>query len=95
MTISNLDRDINYNHIVVYRGGNGDIYVTIYEQENEDALRTPHTVRIGMCGSGSRIPGDIMVAFSNLVDVFEKYSDCENEFDAEKKYIREKFKENE
>lgn len=95
MTITTLDRDINNNHLEVYQGGNGDIYVTIYEQENKDSLRTPHTVRIGMCGSGSRIPGDIMLAFANLVDVFKQYSDCENEFEAERKYIIEKFKENE
>lgn len=89
MTITTLDRDFNLNHLEVYRGGNGDVYITVYEQEDENSLRKPHTVRIGMGGSGSRIPGDVMHSFSELAKSFEKYQDCKDEFEAEKKHIKE------
>ena len=91
-------RIFNGNQLELFWGGNGDVYVTIYENESSEEARDnpigrPVTVRIGMGGSGHRIPVKIANLFAKLATEFEKYKDCEFECDAHEKNFNEQFEE--
>ena len=82
-----LDQYFSGNQLEMYWGGNGDVYVTVYENgPSEDArtkqMGTPHTVRVGMCGSGMRIPRRMRTLLSELATEFEKWRECSFESDA-------------
>ena len=98
MRIRTLDQDFNGNQLELFWGGNGDVYVTIYENESSTEARDnpmgrPVTVRVGMCGSGARIPSKIKNLFSELATEFEKYKDCKFESDASYIYDQERMEE--
>jgi hypothetical protein len=77
MKIRTLDCDLNHNELGVFWGGNGDVYVTIYREDD-----APVSVRVGMGGSGMHLPGEIGTLLANLATEFEKYNEFENECDA-------------
>lgn len=90
MRIRNLDADFDGCSLEIYRGGCGDVFVTIRDEPSE---KNPSpgfgkTVRVGMCGSGASIPPSITALFAELAAEFEKYKDCEYETDAYMKYER-------
>ena len=98
MRIRTLDQDFNGNQLEVFWGGNGDVYVTIYENVNSEKARDnyigkPVTVRVGMCGSGMRLPVKIGNLLSELATEFEKYKDCKFECDAHEKNFNDQFEE--
>ena len=90
MKIRTLDQDFNNNQLEISWGGNGDVYVTIYV--NEDEFRNyPVIVRVGMGGSGMHLPGNIGKLFAELATEFEKYKDSKFESDAYLKEFNQKF----
>jgi hypothetical protein len=98
MRVRTVDQDFNGNQLELFWGGNGDVYVTIYENESSEEARDnpigrPVTVRVGMCGSGMRLPVKISNLLSELATEFEKYKDCKFESDAHKKNFNEQFEE--
>lgn len=53
MRVRTVDQDFNGNQLELFWGGNGDVYVTIYENESSEEARDnqigrPVTVRVGM-----------------------------------------------
>jgi hypothetical protein len=98
MRVRTVDQDFNGNQLELFWGGNGDVYVTIYENESSNEARDnpigrPVTVRVGMGGSGQRIPVNIANLFAKLATEFEKYKDCKFESDAEMLEFNKKFDE--
>jgi hypothetical protein len=97
MRIRTLDQDFNGNQLEVQWGGNGDVYFTIYENEasteaRDNPMGRPVTVRVGMCGSGMHLPGNIGNLIAELAREFEKYKDSKFENDAYMKEFREECK---
>lgn len=94
MRIRTLDQDITGNQLEMFWGGNGDVYVTIYENDpsveaRDNHMGRPVTVRIGMGGSGIHLPGDMGSLFAQLATEFEKYGECKFESDAHMKEFQE------
>lgn len=97
MRIRTLDQDFNGNQLEIFWGGNGDVYVTIYENEptteaRDNIMGRPVTVRVGMGGSGMHLPGEIGALMANLATEFEKYKDSKFERDAYMKEFIERCK---
>ena len=97
MRVRTVDQDFNGNQLELFWGGNGDVYVTIYENESSEEARDnpigrPVTVRVGM-GSGQRIPVNIANLFVKIATKFEKYKHCKYESDAEMLEFNKKFDE--
>lgn len=87
MRIRTLDQDLNANQLQVMWGGNGDVYVTIFVNNSGEArdkyCGIPISVRVGMGGSGMRLPRKIGDLLGELATEFEKYNDNLFESDAE------------
>lgn len=92
MQIRTLNQDLNSNSLEVYRGNDGDIYVTVWDQPDKKSKKTPHTVRIGSAGSGHQLPSGVTKALSELASIFEKYKDCETEADAQREELNKPFR---
>jgi len=56
------DCDIDETYLDAYFGGNGDIYIQVWELKN--GLKYPHTVRIST--SGGNFPTEIKIAAAEL-----------------------------
>lgn len=87
MRIRTLDQDVSSNQLEVVRGGDGDVYFNIYENNPDSEGKKKHcglpvSVRVGMAGSGMRLPGNMARIIGELADEFDKYKDCTFESDA-------------
>lgn len=90
MRIRTLDQDLNSHQLDVSWGGNGDVYVTIYQNgEHHSAMDEyrglPVSVRIGMAGSGQHIPARIGRLLAELANAFSDYEDCKFESDGSRR----------
>lgn len=59
------DCDLAETYLDAYFGGNGDIYIQVWEVKN--GLKYPHTVRIST--SGGNFPSDVKIAVAELARV--------------------------
>ena len=100
MRIRTLDQDVSSNQLEVVRGGDGDVYFTIYQNSANSEGMERHcgesvSVRVGMAGSGMHLPGNMSRIIGELADEFDKYKDCTFESDAcdkDRKETKEEFK---
>lgn len=90
MRIRTLDQDLNSHQLEVVKANNGDVYVTIYQNDEHHSAKdeyrgVPISVRVGMAGSGHSMPPKIMNLFAQLAFEFAKYEDCKFGSDGERK----------
>jgi len=63
------DCDINITYLDAYFGGNGDIYISVISEDNNE-IKTPHTVRIATSGGTASM--EIKIAAAELCRAFMK-----------------------
>lgn len=89
-----MDQDLNSHQLEVTWGGNGDVYVTIYQNDEHHSARDEYrgmliSVRVGMAGSGHQVPPSIKNLFAQLATEFYKYKECKFETEGQARDIEQ------